>query len=159
VAVIAVAAVGIYWMFSGKNDKPYIEYTVSGNSLGFTFDGYMRITVVDETETQIKVKTETKIYMSAPGIRRTIIVNETETIWEDKSDSPDVLGTKTGSTTINTKWGDKVVDMYVLTEMGQKITTYVGQDDDVPYRMVAEESLAGIGVITLTFDLTKTNML
>jgi hypothetical protein len=160
VAIIAVAAVGVYWMFSDKEEKrPYVEYSISGDFSGITFNGYMRMTVLDETEDQIQVKYESKLYMKVPGLQRTTLVDETETKWEDKDGDPDELGTKTGSMTISTKWGDKVVDIYLRTDGGLKFTSYVGQEDEVLYKMISEEIIPNVGLVTLTFELTKTNML
>jgi len=156
IAVVAVAAVGIYLLVDANKETPvgaYAEYEVTGSYGGTTFDGTVKITIVSETSKKYKVEYVYNIYETTGGVRNPLMVM-TETQWESKNDSGGRdLGVKQGTETITTDWGPKTVDKYVSAIPGEPaMVTYVGQADGIPYKIVIND------IYTLTFTLKTTNM-
>ena len=161
IAVIAVAAVGIYLLINNDKEKPvgeYAEYTVSGSAGATTFSGTMKVTVVSETSKQYKIEYVYDIYQTTSGVKTPFMV-DTETVWENKNDlGGRDMGVKQGSTTTITtsKWGSKEVDVYVNAVPGEPtMTTYVGTADGIPYRMTMTVPASSINI---TFNLSDTNL-
>jgi len=153
VAVLGIVAFGVYFVMNDNNSVgEYAEYTVSGSSGSTTFDGTMKMTIVDETLTQYKYEIKYDVYYARNG-SRTLLPIETLTEWGDKGKSDDSsYGTKLRTETLVTKWGDKNVDVYQKTEGSTKSTAYLG-DDEIPYKIVTS-----VNGLVLTFTLDKTNI-
>jgi len=151
IAVVAVAAAGLYFFVLNNEKHDYLEYTVTSTSPGVTVDGTMRITFLGETDTQMQIKFDYNFNITAEGA--TISVKYSETEWVDKdADIGWDMGEKKGTAVIDTKWGPKNVDIYEETDGGETIRWYIA--GKIPYKM----ELITPGY-TLTVQLSKTNML
>ena len=159
IAVVAVAAIGVFLLLDSNKETPvgtFAEYDVSGSYGATTFDGTVKITIVSETSKKYKIETVYNVYETTGGVRSPMMVM-TETAWENKSAAGGQdFGVKQGTPeTLTTAWGPKTVDKYVSAVPGEPTaTTYVGQTDGVPYKMVVV-----VDLVTLTFTLTDTNLL
>ena len=159
IAVVAVAAVGIYLIMDSNKETAngsYVEYDVAGSYGGTTYDGTVKMTILSETSKKYKMEYVYNVYQTTGGVRSPLMVM-TETEWEDKSASGGQdFGVKQGTPeTLTTAWGPKTVDKYVSAVPGEPtMTTYVGQADGIPYKLVMTTD-----TFTLTFTLKATNML
>ena len=123
VAVVAVVIIaGVFVLNKGDDDKARdlakgdtLEYTVFGSidtEIGYDdIVGTMKISILDENETQFQVKTEKSIYRISPDKTRTPLDVISTTIWKDKTaDLGDM--TKNGSVDADTIWGEMRTDLY-----------------------------------------------
>lgn len=122
-AVVAVVIIaGVFVLNKGDDDEARdlakgdtLEYTVFGSidtEIGYDdIVGTMKISILDENETQFQVKTEKSIYRISPDKTRTPLDVISTTIWKDKTaDLGDM--TKNGSVDADTVWGEMRTDLY-----------------------------------------------
>ncbi|MCL2711730.1 MAG: hypothetical protein FWD37_00430 [Methanomassiliicoccaceae archaeon] len=136
----------------GDGVGDYAVYSVSGSAAGVVYDGITFMIIVNQSATQYQVQYDQAIYGTVLGVRTPLVVNS-EKIWEDMDDDG-TMGVKTGTETITTEWGARLVDIYTQVVDGDTTKTYVGRSDGVSYRMTITSAGS-----TMTFNLVGTNLL
>ena len=159
IGVVAIVAVAGYLILSNDDGEydhyvgTYSVYQVSGSSGSTTFDGTMRIEIIEVNGTKITAVTTYDIYKTTTGVRTPFLVSN-EKMTEDVSELDD-LGVFQRSETLSTNWGTKGVDVFLEVVDGETTTSYVDQKNyDIAYKYVI--SMNGI---TLTFILSATSFI
>lgn len=128
------------------HDGDYIEYNVTGTALLIPFSGTLRIDISNVSQDGF---TATLTTTGVPG-------GGTETLrygWDDRILGDIDIGTKVGTAQISTPWGQKTVDRYFLSNDTGDITTYLGDDPEMVYRIEVVGSLYSMTVLMTDTDI------
>lgn len=154
VAAAAVLVAGLIYIFNDDDQEyvgKYFVYTVSTPESGVTLDGTVRIEFVAISGDEVTVETTYDVYTVSSGVRTPLIVT-TETSTENINEP--FTGVYQRAETISTNWGPVGVDVYMESQDGETTTMYVGQDDEIPYKMVYS-----VNGFDLVLKLSATNAL
>jgi hypothetical protein len=152
--VIAAAIAGAALLLAlGQSAPPpsqgafgYLEYKVEGSFLFLPFSGTVRVDIINVTEEGYWARITVK---GIPGAQ-----SKTDYYtWDDVPAYVKDIGNSTGNATIDTAFGPKRTDVYLLVDAGATYTTYIGTDPRAVYKMVA----AGNGM-EMTMSLIATDM-
>lgn len=113
------------------------EYKVVGNYEGAIVSGTQKVTVLSEKDERYEVKTERNIYADTSGGTRTVLWNDAETEWKNKTDITKP-GTYSKEYKLSTYWGTKTSKVYTSTVDSVKTTSYVLYDK-ISFETVVED--------------------
>jgi hypothetical protein len=157
VAVVAVVAIVlIAWAFISPlkgiiaqaylHNGDYILYDVEGDSILGDVTGTVRIEISNVT---IDGFTATMTSSGVPFLNdASYDYSWDDPVWGDMG-----LGAKVNTTNIETPWGQKTVDVYFADNSSGKITTYLGTNPQVVYRLEVDAFL-----YTLIAVISDTNI-
>lgn len=124
----------------------YLDYRVDGKFLFVPFSGIIHVDIFNATEEGYWARITVK---GIPGAQS----KTQHYTWDEAPAYVKDIGSKVGNATIETTWGPKATEMYVLLDGGTNYTSYLGTDPRVVYRMTAQ----GNGV-EVTMVLTGTDI-
>lgn len=139
IAVIAVVAmVMLAWPFSSPlkgiiaqaylHNGDFILYAVEGETALGDVTGIVRIDISNVT---IDGFTATMTSSGVPFLDDASY----DYAWDDPVWGDMDLGSKVNTTTVTTPWGQKTVDVHLANNSSGKITTYIGNNPQVVYRL------------------------
>jgi hypothetical protein len=154
--VVVVVIVLMAWAFSSPlkgiiaqaylHNGDYILYEVEGDTLLGEVTGIVRIDISNVT---IDGFTATMTSSGVPFLDDTSYdYSWDDPVWGDMN-----LGSKVNTTEVSTPWGQKTVDMYIADNSSGKITTYLGTNPQVVYRLEVDAFL-----YALTAEISDTNI-
>ncbi len=124
----------------------YILYDVTGDTILGNVTGTVRIDISNVTIDGFTAK------MTSSGVPFLDDASY-DYSWDDRVWGDMDLGTKVNTTKITTPWGQKTVDVYFTENSSGEITTYLGTNPQVVYRL---EIIAFL--YTLTAVISDTNI-
>jgi len=154
--VVVVVIVLMAWAFSSPlkgiiaqaylHNGDYILYEVEGDTLLGEVTGIVRIDISNVT---IDGFTATMTSSGVPFLDDTSYdYSWDDPVWGDMN-----LGSKVNTTEVSTPWGQKAVDVYIADNSSGKITTYLGTNPQVVYRLEVDAFL-----YALTAEISDTNI-
>jgi hypothetical protein len=157
IAVVAVVVIVLMaWAFTTPlkgiiaqaylHNGDYILYDVEGDTILGDVTGTVRIDISNVT---IDGFTATMTSSGVPFLNdASYDYSWDDPVWGDMG-----LGAKVNTTQIATPWGQKTVDVYYAENSSGKITTYLGTNPQVVYRLEVDAFL-----YTLTAIISDTNI-
>lgn len=139
----AMLVLAVLWPQDTKSPEDevyfgYLEYEVAGVAFFIPFTGTVRAEVFNVTEDGYWARITVE---GIPG-------GQSKTQYYDWEETPAYvsdIGVRTGNETVETPWGTKVLERYDLENNGTLITSYLGVEPRIVYKVVAEGS--GIQVV------------